>query len=488
VTDGLRGEDGVLDLSGMDEPDFQDLNLVRDDLSDVAPIVELPFGFKAREYQAPVWDAVFRQGKKRIACPWHRRAGKDRNFFNVVACMAQLRKANYLYVLPTAVQARKVIWDGIGSDGFRYIDHIPASVAKRNSTEMKFEYHCGSILQIAGADRPDSLRGTNPWMVALSEYQHINPTTWNTILQPVLAENGGVAMFNWTPYGKNHAWQMHQLASKDPDWFLLPLDVSQTTRADGTPVVSQEDIDRARAGGMSEAEILQEFWLSYEAPNPGAYYDRVLRQARATKRICFIPIEPTLDCVTFWDLGINDYMAIWVGQFTGRELRWVHYYQNCGEGMAHYVQYLRTFAETHGVRFSGHWAPHDIEVRELSTGKTRRETASKMGINFHVAPRIGRAEGIEAVRAIFPRCFFDEKGCADGLSALSSYTKVWDDKNKVYRDEPLHNWASNGADAFRTFAVAFRESMVAKVFGPGGSKPRRPRMNSGFDPLGGGRR
>jgi len=115
------------------------------------------------------------------------------------------------------------------------------------------------------------------------------------------------------------------------------------------------------------------------------------------------------------------------------------------------------------IQFGQHLAPHDIEVRELSTGTTRKDTARKMGISFRTVQRPQKkSEGHQAVRKIFPRLYIDPERAEHGLNCLSEYQYEWDDKKKMFKDRPLHNWSSNGADALQTLALGWREQSTHK--------------------------
>lgn len=181
----------------------------------------------------------------------------------------------------------------------------------------------------------------------------------------------------------------------------------------------------------------------------GAYYASEFTRIYNEGRICRVPVED-LPVFTFWDLGLSDSMAIWFLQKAGLEYRFIDYMEGSGEGLPYYIKAL----QDKKYIYAQHWGPHDLNVRELGTGKTRLELASSLGINFHTAPNIPVVDGISAVRSVLPSCWFDEERCARGISALENYRKEWDDKNGVYMSRPLHNWASNGADAFRYFAVS----------------------------------
>jgi hypothetical protein len=376
------------------------------------------------------------------------------------------RKGVYWHMLPTALQARKVVWDSIDKHGRRVIDQVfPPEVRKSiNNQEMKIELINGSIWQCVGSDNYDSLVGSNPVGVVFSEYSIANPKAWDFI-RPILAENGGWAIFIYTPRGRNAGYTLFNMAEKNPQWFCEKLSV------DDTDVLSPEVLEEERASGMSDAMINQEFFCAFDVPIVGAYFGEVLNKAHKDGRVGRVPIDPILPVFTSWDLGIGDAMAIWLIQITGKEIRFIHYYEHSGEGLAHYINYLMEFAKTHNVRFGEHFAPHDIQVRELSTGKSRLDTAREMGIRFSVVKRHAIDDGIEAVRRLFPRFWIDETGCDQGLICLSDYTKVWDDKKMCFQDKPLHNYASHGADSIRTFAMGFKESMSNGSSHPRFNKP-----------------
>ena len=130
-------------------------------------------------------------------------------------------------------------------------------------------------------------------------------------------------------------------------------------------------------------------------------------------------------------------------------MRVIDYYENTGEGIPHYARVLRERGYTYGE----HWAPHDIRVRELGTGKSRRDTARNHGIDFNIVPNIGLDDGVDAVRLLLPRCWFDEVKCRLGLDALTFYRKAYHERLQQYSDRPVHDQASHGADAFRGLAV-----------------------------------
>lgn len=189
---------------------------------------------------------------------------------------------------------------------------------------------------------------------------------------------------------------------------------------------------------------------SWEQSINGAYYSRHLTQTRIEKRIGKIPYDTTLPVYTAWDLGYNDLCAIWFIQLHGKEIRLIDYVEGDQKSLAEWC----AFVLDKPYHYEKHIAPHDIQAHELSSGKTRQAQCREFGINFIVAPKTKDVVvGIDCVRGIFNRCWFDETKCEKGIKALEHYKKEWDDKHGCWKNNPLHDWASHGADAFRTLAT-----------------------------------
>jgi phage terminase large subunit len=203
------------------------------------------------------------------------------------------------------------------------------------------------------------------------------------------------------------------------------------------------------------------------ANHNGAYWANHINYDQITH----IPIEPSVPVSTYWDLGVSDDMTIWLVQVVRSEIRLINCYSNNNEGLDHYVNYLHDFRDKHKITFGDHWAPHDIAVRELTTGKSRLETAKAMGIDFKTVPQIPVEDGINAVRMVLPRCWFNEGMTKDGVKAIKGYRRDFDEERGVFKNRPLHNWASHYSDAFRYFAVAFKDK-VKKT-----TKKKYPKMS-----------
>ena len=416
--------------------------------------IHLPYEFTPRPYQMPVLKALD-DGVLRAALVWHRRSGKDKTFLNHMAKKMYTRVGAYFYFFPTYTQGKKIIWNGRDRDGFKFLDHIPQVVRKRtDNTDMLIEAKNGSIFQVIGTDKIDAVVGSNPIGCVFSEWALQDPTAWDYV-RPILAENGGWVVFIYTPRGKNHGYTTLEIAKQFPDqWYSEVLTV-EDTGAIPTAVLEQERREIIAKHG-NDALYQQEYMCNFDVPIQGAYYAEQLMLADEEGRIAGVPYDPAVLVHTAWDLGIDDSMSIWFFQVAGRELHFIDYYESAGEGIPYYIKYLKDKPYTYG----SHYAPHDIRVRDLSTGRTRLETAKSLGVDFEVAARLPIEDGIEAARSLLNRCWFDKKKCERGLSALRSYHKDWDEENQVFKMRPKHDWASHGADAFRTFAVGYKDKVV----------------------------
>lgn len=415
----------------------------------------IPHDWRPRPYQLPLWSYFESNGRRAVAV-WHRRAGKDSAALNITASKMFGRVGNYWHMLPQANQARKVIWDAIDRQGRRVIDQaFPQAIRRRtHQQEMKIELVNGSIWQCVGSDNYNSLVGANPVGIVFSEYSVADPQAWD-YLRPMLAENGGWALFIYTPRGKNHGYELFKMAEGNPDWFCERLGV------DDTGAIGPEIVEEERRSGMDEDKIAQEYFCSFDAALPGAYYARLLEVARNERRIAAAPWEPTLPVITAWDLGMSDATAIWFAQVAGLEVRLIDYYEATGAGLEHYAKVLGEKPYVYGE----HYLPHDVQVRELGTGTSRYETLCSLGVRPRVLPALPVDDRINAARLLISRCVFDERKCERGLEALSQYQREWDEKTRNFAQRPYHDWTSHAADAFGYLAQGLRKPKFIRPAG-----------------------
>lgn len=391
----------------------------------------------------------------------HRRFGKSVFAINhLIKAMfsVSLERPRVAYIGPTYAQTERVIWDYAKY----YTKPIPN--IKVNNSKLRIDFPNEARLELISADNPDSSRGAYFDFCILDEYGEMNPQIWSSVLRPALSDRNGGAIFIGTPKGQNDFYRLYEAAQGKADWF------TKIYRASQTGIIAPDELESARQD-MSEEEYEQEFECSFSAAIRGAYYARAL--SKIEDQITDIPIINGVKVDTAWDLGMHDDTVIWFSQaLPNGEVRLVDYYHNNGEPIEHYVKVLQKKGYTYGT----HWAPHDIEVREMGTGKSRRQVAYNLGLNFEVVAKHSVQDGIEVVRNLIPRCWFDREKCQVGIDALRQYRQEWKPKEKVYVNRPLHDWASHPADAFRYLAMGM--PMTSNVPQQNKYRQRRPGVSS----------
>lgn len=435
---------------------------------------ELPYNYTPRLYQREVWNHFVPDGyRKRAAVIAHRRWGKDLLGLNIASCLSQQVLGTYWHVLPFAKQARAVVWNGIDSQNKRrFLDYFhPKLVAWKNEQEMRVHFKNGSIWMAIGGDDIDRHVGTNPIGVVLSEWALLDPRVLDYI-RPILRENNGWVLTITTVRGKNHAWKHAQRAKalmngqstngNPAYWLYVNQTVDDTKKPDGSPVFGPADIQAERDEGMSEELIRQEYYNDPEAPIQGAYYAKEITRARAEGRITNVPYDPKIPVTTAWDIGHADATVIVFAQIIGMEIRVIDCYANSGEEMAHYANVLKQ----KDYNYIEHIGPWDVEAAQFAAGgKSIWDVARMLGIKFRVMPQPKSViDGIEQVRNIFPKFWFDEKKCERLLEALSAYRKEplaeklqqMGSDETAYKDRPLHDWTSDYSDAVRVLAWGYR--------------------------------
>jgi hypothetical protein len=371
------------------------------------------------------------------------------------------RVGTYCYFFPKSTLGRRILWDGATGTGKRFLDYIPNEIIESvNKQEMSIRLTNGSFIQIIGTDAIINV-GINPVGCVFSEFSLQSPDAWN-FTRPILRENGGWAVMNFTPRGKNHAYDLYEMASKDPDWFCQRLTIDDTYKEDGTHIITAEDIEKERAEGMSEHLIQQEYYVCFDKGVEGAFYAKLLHQAEMEGRICPVPPDPHASVDTFWDIGVGDSTTIIFVQRCGQEIHIVDCYENHGEGLGHYVNIIQQKASMYGWSYGGHYAPHDIQVREFTQGaRSRLIIAKELGIPFQIVPNIPIIDGIELTRGLFPRLWIDGGKCKRLVKALENYHKSYNEAMNVYSERPVHDWSSHWADAARYMAVQYSKSAQA---------------------------
>jgi phage terminase large subunit len=305
-------------------------------------------------------------------------------------------------------------------------------------------------VRLYGADNYNRLRGIYLDGVVLDEFADMDPRAWPEVIRPALSDRQGWATFIGTPKGRNgfyeimHGGENWCGAVNSEDWFAM------TLRASETGLVAAAELEDAKRM-MTPEQYEQEYECSFDAAILGAYFGREIAKLDQDKRIRSVPWEPTLPVYTAWDIGLHDATAVWFAQVVGSEVRLIDYHEVTGTAL---TETARTLLNQKPYTYGEHYLPHDAEIRELMTAKSRKDTLEGVGLRpIVIATRQNVEEGINAARNLLPRCVFDDTKCRRGIEALKQYRHEWDDKNKVFRKSPLHDWTSHGADAFRYLAM-----------------------------------
>lgn len=370
----------------------------------------------------------------------HRRSGKT------VACINHLIRAalrcplqdpHFAYIAPTFTQAKDVAWEYLK----RYCEPLLALSGTTHESELRVDLPNRGRVRLYGAENFDRLRGVYLDGVVLDEYATMDPRIWE-VVRPALSDRSGWCIWIGTPKGHNAFHDIWNRANAEPDWFHLML------KASATGLLPPAELEQVKKD-LTPEQYAQEYECSFEAAVMGAYYGREMELAESEKRIGVVAHDDSALVHTAWDLGIGDSTAIWFIQRVGKEWRFIDYVEGSGVGLDWYVHELQARSYNYGQ----HVLPHDVIIKELTTGKTRKEVLERLGIKVTIAPKIFVEDGIQQVRTVLKQAWFDRVKCGRGVEALKLYRREWDDKNKTFRKSALHDWTSHPADAMRYAAV-----------------------------------
>lgn len=436
-------------------------------------------------YSPRDWQHELEEVEKRFNVEvLHRRAGKSVMKINKLierAIDCPFPDGRYAYCGPTYAQVEDIAWHYLK----QFTKDIPGASEEKSKLAIHVPTRMGSTARIRlyGLDSPKQrIRGLYMDGCVFDEYAWIPPSAWTEQVRPMLTDENrqGVDMagnanqwadFIFTPFGRNHAHTMFRNAQlwndglsvvmADPltgeevvverdDFFAYMLKASESGLIGDTELASAK-ID------MGSAKYDQEYECSFDAAVEGAIYAREIEEARQQGRIGTVPWNKLLPVNTAWDLGYDDATAIWFFQQVGKAVRIIDYYEANGADLSHYADVLAN----RGYRYGYHLLPHDVEVHELGTGKSRRAVLRELGVRVTTVAKHAPWDGIAAGRAVLGRCWFDAEKCADGLDRLALYRRKWDEKNQIFSQAPVHDWASHGADAFRGLAMGLRRASTS---------------------------
>lgn len=376
----------------------------------------------------------------------HRRAGKT------VACIHELvaramhtkkKNARFGYVGPLRQQAKEIAWE--------YLKQATEHIRKGEPREsdLRVTLINGARIQIYGADNPNALRGLYFDGLVIDEYGDCRPSLWGEILLPTLTDRRGWAVFIGTIKGKNHFFKTLERAKADEKWFYMELKGSESG------ILSEEDLAELRHE-MDEEQYRQEIECDPNAAIKGTYYSKIIAQMEQDGRIGSFAYNPGELVYVAADLGFTDSCAWWFWQLDERGPVLIDYYENDSEKLDHYIDML----DSKPYEYSEVWVPHDGTATSFQTGRSTIEQMIDAGLPCRPVPKIAKQHGIDAARKMLKSVRIDRAACEDGIEALRAYRRQFNEKTQQFSNEPLHDWASNGADAFRYFALATADAAM----------------------------
>jgi phage terminase large subunit len=348
----------------------------------------------------------------------------------------------YAYIAPTYKQAKSIAWDYLKF----YTKNIPGT--KWNESELRCDLVNGARITLLSSENFDSIRGIYLDACAIDEVAQVSQGLIDEVIVPALSDRKGKLFLIGTPKGMNNIfYDYYQKAQADTKWFLYKAKASQTK------IVDEEELSNALTV-MGKAKYDQEFECSFIGNLEGSIYGDIVQELDDKGNIGAVPYDPSLPVNTAWDIGYNDSTSIIFFQLLNHQLNIIETYENDNEALPHYIKFL----QDKDYIYDTHYGPHDLDVTEFSNGKTRREVASALGVRFRIAPRILLEDGIHAVKMLLPRCKIDSENCADLLIALRHYHRKFNDKERIFKSKPVHDFSSHMCDALRVLATALDEN------------------------------
>lgn len=411
----------------------------------VGKVREISTGYTPRPGQA----VLHRKLKRFNVLMLHRRFGKS--VFAINEMIDQALRNNkkypvYGYFAPTFNLVEEIAWGYFQ----QFLKEVPG--VEFNQQKLRIKIHRQQLgdhitIQLKSTDQLTAAIGKYYDGVVLDEFQDTNPIFFNKLM-PTTSDRQGWMIILGTPRGDDDLTRKLNMFKDNPQWFTCKV------RASESGVIPPEELEIQRLSMLPEQYEL-EFECNETAALTGSYYGTIIEQLHNDKRIGIYPHDPNFEVDTGWDLGMNDLNTIWFVQQIRGEVRIIDYITDSSKGLGHYVSEL--YKKPYVYRY--HYLPHDVKVRELGSGLTREETLYNLGLkrgSIVIADKLGVLDGINAVRQLLPTCTFNEVTTELGLKCLRNYQRKYDDKKQTFLKEPLHNWASHGADGFRTLAVALK--------------------------------
>lgn len=402
------------------------------------------FAYEPREQFLP----LHQRDQRWAAIVAHRRAGKTVACVNELVLRAlycQHKAPRYAYIAPFYSQAKNIAWEYLKEAARPFIKDIKDI----RESELSVKLINGAVIRLYGADNINALRGIYLHGVVLDEFGDCRPGLWAEVILPTLSDHKGWAIIIGTPKGKNTFFHMLELARKNPkEWYYSCLKASETG------IIEPEELASLKKQ-MSEAQYDQEMECSFTAPVLGTFYAGIIQTLEKKGNIYNknAAYDDKFPVFVAMDLGFKDSTAIWFWQERPDGFAIIDYEEGHGLALAEYYELL----DGKGYKYEKIWLPHDARAKTLQTGRSTIEQFLEQGYPADIVPFLKVQQGIDAVRLILHECHF-APGTELGVEGLRAYRREYDEEKKVFRDKPLHDWASNPADGFRYL------SLVAQKF------------------------
>ena len=397
----------------------------------------------------------FHRRTERFAClVVHRRGGKTVAAIHELilrALQTQKKNARYGYIAPFRQQAKNIAWVYLK-------DATRAFAVSVRESDLRVELPNGAWISLFGSDNPDALRGVYFDGVILDEFGDCRPSLWAEVILPTLADRKGWACVLGTPRGENLFFDFFKLSKESYDWFSMELKASVSN------IIPKDELERMRRV-MSDAQYEQEMECSFSAPVLGTYYAGIIETLEKSGHIApgAGKYDPAFPVNVATDLGFTDSCAWWFWQPRPDGIAIIEYYESHSQPLQHYFDYL----DATGYELETIYLPHDAKAKTLQTGRSTVEQFidkyRDTTVNIDIVPLLKKQHGIDAARLVLPMCWFDLDRTKTGIDALRTYRRKYDPVKKVFSNEPLHDWASNGADGFRYLSLVCKDRLKIEL-------------------------
>lgn len=427
------------------------------------PVIEIKY--QPRKHFVP-----FHSREHRFACMVaHRRAGKTVACVNEAitrALYSRRKRPRYAYIGPLLKQAKKIAWE--------YLKEYTVGMQGKKPSESELTVilgHNRAEISVYGADNPDSFRGQYFDGIVLDEYGDMAPSVWTKALLPTLADRQGWAVFIGTPKGKNHFYKIFRrsqgldIFGDENEYITKQSWYNFILRASESGILPPDELLLQRSE-MTEDEYLQEYECSFDAAVLGTYYASLVTFIEGRQQINeSVTYDDEFPVYAACDLGYTDSTAFWFWQERPDGLAIIDYEEAHSQALPYYFELLRN----KGYRYGKIWLPHDARAKSLQTGRSTVEQFLNQEFPafgnqnkrlVDIVPNLSLQHGIDAARLLLPSCHFRTGTTAVGVECLRAYRRKWDEEKRQFSDEPVHDWSSHGADAFRYLALVAKERIV----------------------------